>query len=80
VVSIGTRYFNTKYRFRIKLDLRCTHLDFARWGFFPVLGQADGLRQSIHVEDLAKVCVVTMDCPMGKNRAYDVSVAEELPY
>jgi uncharacterized protein YbjT (DUF2867 family) len=51
-----------------------------RWGFFPVLGQAAGLRQPIHVEDLAKVCVIAMDSPTGKNRAYDVSGAEELPY
>jgi nucleoside-diphosphate-sugar epimerase len=52
----------------------------SRWGFFPILGQANGLRQPIHVEDLARACVVAMDSPTGKNRAYDVSGAEELPY
>jgi nucleoside-diphosphate-sugar epimerase len=52
----------------------------SRWSFFPILGQADGLRQPIHVKDLAQACVVAMDSPVGKNRAYDVSGAETLPY
>jgi len=52
----------------------------SRWGFFPILGQAKGLRQPIHVEDLAKVCVAAMHSPTGNNRAYDVSGAERLHY
>ena len=51
-----------------------------RWGFFPLLGRGDGLRQPVHVEDLAQACVAAMDSPAGKNRAYDVSGAETLPY
>jgi nucleoside-diphosphate-sugar epimerase len=51
-----------------------------RWGFFPLLGRGDGLRQPVHVEDLAQACVAAMDSPAGKNRAYDVSGTETLSY
>jgi nucleoside-diphosphate-sugar epimerase len=52
----------------------------SRWGFFPILGKADGLRQPIRVEDLAKVCVAATGSSTANNRAYDVSGAERLSY
>lgn len=51
-----------------------------RFGFFPVLGAAQGLRQPIHVQDLALVCRSLLESISASNRAYDVSGAEVLSY
>jgi nucleoside-diphosphate-sugar epimerase len=51
-----------------------------RYGFFPLLGKAEGLRQPIHADDLAKACVKALDQPMTFNRAYNLSGAETLTY
>lgn len=51
-----------------------------RFGFFPLLGQAQGLRQPIHAEDVAAVCVAALQAPDSANRAYNISGGETLPY
>lgn len=51
-----------------------------RWGFFPLLGQADGLRQPVHVEDVAMACVSAITVPVAGNRAYNLSGGETLSY
>jgi nucleoside-diphosphate-sugar epimerase len=51
-----------------------------RFGFFPLLGEARGLRQPIHLQDLAATCVAALERPATKNRAFNLSGAEILPY
>ncbi|MGH8552712.1 MAG: NAD-dependent epimerase/dehydratase family protein, partial [Methylococcales bacterium] len=51
-----------------------------RFGLFPLFGQANGLRQPIHVQDLAKACMAALQTPDVVNRAYNLSGAEILPY
>ena len=51
-----------------------------RWGFFPLLGQATGLRQPVHVEDVATACVSALTVPAAGNRAYNLSGGETLSY
>jgi nucleoside-diphosphate-sugar epimerase len=51
-----------------------------RFGFFPVLGQAHGLRQPIHAEDVAAACVAALQAPAAANRAYNLSGGETLAY
>jgi nucleoside-diphosphate-sugar epimerase len=51
-----------------------------RFGFFPLLGSAQGLRQPIHAEDVAAACVGALRVPKAGNRAYDLSGGETLPY
>ena len=51
-----------------------------RWGFFPILGEGRGLRQPIHVEDVAKVCQAVIASTGKKNRAYNISGGETLSY
>lgn len=51
-----------------------------RFGFFPVLGQAHGLRQPIHAADVASACVAALQSPTVANRAYNLSGGETLPY
>jgi len=51
-----------------------------RFGFFPLLGSAQGLRQPIHVEDVAAACVAALQAPEAANRAYNLSGGETLTY
>jgi nucleoside-diphosphate-sugar epimerase len=44
------------------------------------LGQAEGLRQPVHAEDVATVCVSALTVPAAANRTYNVSGGETLPY
>ena len=51
-----------------------------RWGFFPLLGQAEGLRQPVHAEDVAAACVSGLNVPAAANRTYILSGGETLSY
>ena len=51
-----------------------------RFGFFPLLGRAQGLRQPNHAEDVAAACVAALQAPGAANRAYNLSGAETLAY
>ncbi len=50
------------------------------WGFFPLLGQANGLRQPVHAEDVATACVSALTLPTAANRTYNISGGETLSY
>jgi nucleoside-diphosphate-sugar epimerase len=50
-----------------------------RFGVFPLLGPATGLRQPIHVEDVAAACVAVLQ-RQGLKPAYNISGGEILPY
>jgi nucleoside-diphosphate-sugar epimerase len=51
-----------------------------RFGFFPLLGQASGLRQPIHVEDVAAACYAALSRENLANRTYNLSGEETLTY
>jgi nucleoside-diphosphate-sugar epimerase len=51
-----------------------------RFGFFPLLGRAQGLRQPIHAKDVAKACVSALTAPIAKNKSYNLSGRETLTY
>ncbi|MGR8998075.1 MAG: NAD-dependent epimerase/dehydratase family protein [Gammaproteobacteria bacterium] len=51
-----------------------------RFGFFPVLGQAKGLRQPVHCADVAYVCASALTVSPRVNRAYNISGGETLTY
>jgi nucleoside-diphosphate-sugar epimerase len=50
-----------------------------RFGFFPLLGTAGGLRQPVHVHDVAKACLAALTVSTA-NRAYALSGGEVLTY
>jgi nucleoside-diphosphate-sugar epimerase len=50
-----------------------------RYTFFPLLGKAAGLRQPVHVQDVAQACVAALRAPVS-NRAYNISGGETLTY
>ena len=52
----------------------------SRAGFFPLPRGADGLRQPVHVEDLAAAAVAAVDSAASHGRGYDLPGGETLPY
>ncbi|MGZ8188809.1 MAG: NAD-dependent epimerase/dehydratase family protein [Methylosarcina sp.] len=51
-----------------------------RFGFFPLLGAAAGLRQPVHADDIALPCLKALSSTTMINRAYNLSGGEQLPY
>lgn len=51
-----------------------------RFGFFPLFGKANGLRQPIHAMDVADACLAALQAPGAANRAYNISGGETLAY
>lgn len=51
-----------------------------RFRFFPLFGRAAGLRQPVHAEDVAKVCVSALEAPRVGGHAYNLSGGETLTY
>ena len=51
-----------------------------RTGMFPVFGRADGLRQPVHVDDVARACLSALILPAAANETYEIGGKEPLPY
>ncbi|MBX3615829.1 NAD-dependent epimerase/dehydratase family protein [Nitrosomonas sp.] len=51
-----------------------------RFGFFPLFGPAQGLRQPIHVEDVALACCRALDTLNLANRSYNLTGGEVLTF
>jgi nucleoside-diphosphate-sugar epimerase len=51
-----------------------------RYGFFPLLGRASGLRQPVHADDLAFACLQALDEPATIDKTYNLSGGETLSY
>jgi len=50
------------------------------YGFFPLIGGGQGLRQPVHADDLASACLSALDNPATFNRAYELSGGETVSY
>lgn len=51
-----------------------------RFGFFPTLGLAQGMRQPIHAEDVASACFSALNALNLTNRSYNLTGGETLHY
>lgn len=51
-----------------------------RYGFFPLIGDASGLRQPIHSDDVAQAALSALFSEKATNRAYNISGSEKLSY
>lgn len=51
-----------------------------KFGFFPILGKAKGLRQPVHVYDVAWACIAAMNSAKATNKSYNLSGGEVLSY
>lgn len=52
----------------------------ARWRVFPRLAGARGLRQPVHAEDLADLCLLALDTPVASGRRYEAGGGERLAF
>lgn len=52
----------------------------SRFGFFPLFGEAKGLRQPVHAADVASACIDALQVPAASNKAYNISGGETLSY
>ncbi len=51
-----------------------------KFRIFPLCGDAKGLRQPIHREDVAQACLAALDSSIAVNSVYNISGAEILTY
>ncbi|MBA1376361.1 NAD-dependent epimerase/dehydratase family protein [Pseudomonas brassicacearum] len=51
-----------------------------RFGFFPLIGGATGLRQPVHGDDVIQACLSAMTTPGLPSGGYNLSGGEILPY
>lgn len=51
-----------------------------RFGFFPVFGKANGLRQPIHADDVAHACIKALQRDTTSYKSYNISGGETLTY
>ncbi len=51
-----------------------------RFGFFPVVGDAQGVRQPVHVTDVAGACIAALTKAQPINRCYTLSGRDILTY
>ncbi|HVY33515.1 MAG TPA: NAD-dependent epimerase/dehydratase family protein [Caulobacteraceae bacterium] len=51
-----------------------------RFGFLPLAGQGEGLRQPVHAQDLAAGALEAAVRPAARDKAYDLSGGETLTY
>jgi len=51
-----------------------------RWGFFPLVGGARGVRQPVHVDDVASACVAALGSGATGTASYALSGGESLTY
>ena len=51
-----------------------------RFGFFPLFGKAQGLRQPVHAQDVASACLAALRASAAVNHAYSLSGGETLTY
>ena len=64
------------------LDRNVTALAHAarRWGVLPIVGGGRGLRQPVHVDDVAAAAVASLDVPCAAGQTYTLSGGERLAY
>lgn len=51
-----------------------------RFGFFPLLGEANGLRQPIHIDDVSRAALLALGSAAASGRAYNISGGETVTY
>lgn len=51
-----------------------------RFGFFPLAGEAKGLRQPVHAEDVAMACISALEKSNVASHTYNLSGGETLTY
>jgi nucleoside-diphosphate-sugar epimerase len=79
-LDIGWTLFRPTMIYGADADQNVTFIKsiIARFGFFPIPFGANGLRQPVHVDDLAKACVSALSSEVTVNKAYNLGGGEVL--
>lgn len=51
-----------------------------KWGWLPISGRGEGLRQPVHADDLAAAVLAAAGSEAARNQAYDLAGGERLTY
>ncbi|GHA16970.1 hypothetical protein GCM10008090_28310 [Arenicella chitinivorans] len=51
-----------------------------RFGIMLLVGEASGLRQPVHADDLVDACIAVLEAPQTYNKTYTLAGAERLSY
>jgi nucleoside-diphosphate-sugar epimerase len=81
-LDIGWTLFRPTMIYGADADQNVTFIKsmIAKFGFFPIPVGAKGLRQPVHVDDLAKACVSALRCEATVNKAYNLGGGEALGF
>jgi len=80
LIGIGWTLFRPTMIYGADADLNVTFIKsmIRKFGFFPMPLGANGLRQPVHVDDLAGACVSALGCELSVNKAYNLGGGEVL--
>jgi len=81
-LGIGWTLFRPTMIYGADADLNVSFIKsiIRRFRFFPIPIGANGLRQPVHVDDLAIACVLALGCEVTLNKAYNLGGGEVLSY
>lgn len=81
-VGIGWTLFRPTMIYGADADLNVSFIKsmISKFGFFPIPVGANGLRQPVHVDDLARACVSVLGCEATVNKAYNLGGGEVLNF
>jgi nucleoside-diphosphate-sugar epimerase len=81
-LGIGWTLFRPTMIYGADADLNVSFIRavISRFGVFPIPVGASGLRQPVHVDDLAGACVAALGCGTTLNKAYNLGGGEVLGF
>lgn len=81
-VGMGWTLFRPTMIYGADSDLNVSFIKsmISKFGFFPIPVGANGLRQPVHVDDLASACVSVLGCEATVNKAYNLGGGEVLNF
>lgn len=81
-VGMGWTLFRPTMIYGVDADQNVSFIKsiIRKFGFFPMPIGANGLRQPVHVDDLADACVAALACETTINRAYNLGGGEALSF
>ena len=81
-IGIGWTLFRPTMIYGADTDLNVSFIKslIRTFGFFPIPLGANGLRQPVHVDDLAVACVSALECETTINKGYNLGGGEVLGF
>ncbi len=51
-----------------------------KFGFFPLFGKGNGIRQPVHADDVAGACLAVLNCQESANKSYNLNGGQSLTF